>query len=85
MFIVSMCGYDSVPSELGTQQTVEAIREKFDEPTRRVDNFVVMKGELSGGTLESGIQMEKDPKLFQMLKVFSSGEGGIVPLRRLSC
>ena len=63
------CRYDSVPSELGTQQTVEAIREKFGEPTRRVDNFVVMKGELSGGTLESGIQMEKNPELFQMLKV----------------
>ena len=35
-FIVPMSGYDSIPSDLGALFAVNAVREHFDQPTKRV-------------------------------------------------
>lgn len=56
--IVSFCGFDSVPSDLGARFMVEAVRERFDQPTRRVQAaFAMHRGGLNGGTLASGIEL----------------------------
>lgn len=56
-FIVPMSGYDSIPSDLGAFFAVEAIREKFGQPTRLVKTIADFNGQLSGGTLATGIEM----------------------------
>mmetsp|Transcript_44467 Transcript_44467/g.100514 ORF Transcript_44467/g.100514 Transcript_44467/m.100514 type:complete len:470 (+) Transcript_44467:37-1446(+) len=67
-FVVSMCGFDSIPSDLGTLRTVQRIRRELGEATRRVSCFVTMRGQLSGGTLESGLEMERDPATWRQVK-----------------
>jgi short subunit dehydrogenase-like uncharacterized protein len=67
-FIVSMCGFDSIPSDLGVWQLVQRIKREFNEDTRRISTFVAMRGNLSGGTMESFMNMEKDPEIFAQLR-----------------
>ena len=67
-YIVNMAGFDSCPSDLGTYRTVARVRELFGQPTRRVECFVTMRGQLSGGTLASGLGMERDPTLFAQMQ-----------------
>ena len=82
-FIINMCGFDSVPSDLGTYRTVQRISQAFKQPTRRVQTFVTMRGELSGGTLESSMVMERNPHFrAQMNDPFLLGgiiHGGVRP------
>lgn len=59
VYIVNCCGFDSVPSDLGTLFTTRAIRRRFHQPTRRVRNFADMAGQLSGGTASTGIVLEQ--------------------------
>jgi len=81
--LVPMCGFDSIPSDLGTLRAVRRIKELFGEETVRVSCFATMRGSLSGGTLASGIEMEKQPDVFaRMLDPFLLGgrpEGGARP------
>lgn len=58
--IVPMSGYDSVPSDLGVLFAVRAVRKEFGQPTRRCQSVVEMAGQLSGGTLATGIEMGRD-------------------------
>ena len=66
--VVNMCGFDSIPSDLGCWRTVRAVRERFGEGTSSVECFASMRGSLSGGTLESGMEMERRPELKAMLR-----------------
>ena len=75
-YIVNMAGFDSVPSDLGTLRMVRRMRELFLQPTRSVRCFATMRGQLSGGTLASGMAMERDPELLaQMQDPFLLGGG----------
>ena len=47
--IVSACGYDSVPSDLGVFFAVKS----FGEPVKSVFSYHTWKGEASGGTIET--------------------------------
>lgn len=52
--IVHCCGYDSIPSDLGTFMMQEAAIERFGRPCRVVKNYIGRtKGGLSGGTAAS--------------------------------
>lgn len=66
--LVSFAGFDSVPSDLGTLYGVCKLREKYGPNTQvgAVINWVQMRGGLSGGTLASGINLEKDPALARL-------------------
>lgn len=56
--IVPCCGFDSVPSDLGTWMVVDWIRRTWDQPTRRVlAAFSMGGGGLNGGTLASALAM----------------------------
>ena len=61
VFIVPNCGFDSVPSDLGTLFAVNTLKKASPDASvsvRRVRGYADMKGKLSGGTLETGLLME---------------------------
>jgi len=51
--IVPFCGFDSVPSDLGTLLVVRKIEETFDVPCVEVKGYFRMMGGFNGGTLAS--------------------------------
>jgi short subunit dehydrogenase-like uncharacterized protein len=66
--IVHACGFDSIPSDLGTWFTQQRAIEQFGEPCVEVRMAVKgAKGGVSGGTAASGMQMfeemAQDPEL----------------------
>jgi short subunit dehydrogenase-like uncharacterized protein len=66
--IVHACGFDSIPSDLGTWFTQQRAIEEFGEPCVEVRMSVKgAKGGVSGGTAASGMQMfeelAEDPEL----------------------
>jgi short subunit dehydrogenase-like uncharacterized protein len=66
--IVHACGFDSIPSDLGTWFVQQRALEQFGEPCVEVRMSVRgMKGGVSGGTAASGMQMFEelaaDPEL----------------------
>ena len=66
--IVHTCGFDSIPSDLGTWFTQQRAIERFGEPCVEVRMSVKgAKGGVSGGTAASGMQMfeemAEDPEL----------------------
>ncbi len=56
--VVHACGFDSIPSDLGTWYTQQRSIERFGEPCREVAMSVASaKGGVSGGTAASGMQL----------------------------
>jgi len=54
--IVHTCGFDSIPSDLGTWATQQAFLQQFGHPARKVTAvYGEQSGGFSGGTLASGI------------------------------
>jgi short subunit dehydrogenase-like uncharacterized protein len=49
--IVPFCGFDSVPSDLGTLLLVRHIEERFDAPCVEVHAYFQLRGGFNGGTL----------------------------------
>ena len=47
--IIPSCGYDSIPSDLGSLHCIQSM----NKPIKRIEAFHTMKGEASGGTLET--------------------------------
>lgn len=69
--IVPMCGFDSVPSDLGAWFVARQIQERFDQPTRRVmAAFAVRGGGLNGGTLASALELPQRYPLRQLADPF---------------
>eukprot|EP00298_Acanthocystis_sp_HF-20_P015816 c21277_g5_i1.p1 GENE.c21277_g5_i1~~c21277_g5_i1.p1 ORF type:complete len:437 (-),score=197.06 c21277_g5_i1:73-1323(-) len=58
--IVPMCGFDSFPSDVGTLWTAYRMKKEQNKPLRKVRNYVQLKGMSSGGTISSGIVMERE-------------------------
>ncbi|HVK88225.1 MAG TPA: saccharopine dehydrogenase NADP-binding domain-containing protein [Kofleriaceae bacterium] len=54
--IVHTCGFDSIPSDLGTWALQQEMRAAFGVPARAVTALFAMKGWPSGGTIASGAQ-----------------------------
>lgn len=55
--IVHTCGFDSIPSDLGTWALQQEFRARFGRPAQRVTAlFGETSGGLSGGTVASGMQ-----------------------------
>lgn len=55
--IVPFCGFDSVPSDLGTLFVVDHLRRELGEETRRVSGSFRLRGGINGGTLDSAATM----------------------------
>lgn len=70
--IVHSCGFDSIPSDLGTWMLQQAAQEKFGRPAQEITNLVTsMKGGFSGGTVASLIgileRTQAHPKILKIL------------------
>ena len=78
--IVPMSGYDSIPSDLGVLFAVNQVRDRWDQPTRSCKSVCNMAGQLSGGTLATGIEMGRDfPEAAALAKEPFAMGGGTVP------
>lgn len=65
--IVPCCGFDSVPSDLGTWLVADWIRRTWDQPTRLVRGaFAAGGGGLNGGTLASALAMGEAGRLEEL-------------------
>ena len=53
--VVPSCGYDSIPSDIGSLYTVS----QFNKPVKRIDLYQEMQGGASGGTIETAFTMGK--------------------------
>lgn len=53
--IIPFCGFDSVPSDLGTWLITQAMQEKYGEPCERVKACFSLRGGVNGGTLASAL------------------------------
>ncbi|KAG0042781.1 hypothetical protein BGZ83_012194 [Gryganskiella cystojenkinii] len=68
--LVPQCGFDSVPSELGTRMVVEHLRKEHNVATKSVKLSVVkLRGSASGGTLASACE------------IIETREGGLSAMR----
>ncbi len=70
--IVPACGFDSIPSDLGTWATQQAFIAKFGRPAARVTAlFGPLSGSMSGGTAASAFGLAeamKDPAVRRVLR-----------------
>ncbi|MCO5171600.1 MAG: saccharopine dehydrogenase NADP-binding domain-containing protein [Planctomycetes bacterium] len=56
--IVPLCGFDSIPADIGTWMLVDAVREAWDQPVRRVAGaFRLRGGGVNGGTVASALTL----------------------------
>ncbi len=55
--IVPMCGFDSVPSDLGAFMVARFIRDTWDQPTKEIRAAFSLKGGVNGGTMASALAM----------------------------
>ena len=55
--ILPLCGFDSVPSDLGVWNCVREIRRRYGSGTAGVTSSFRMKGGLNGGTVASALAM----------------------------
>ena len=61
--IVPMCGFDSVPSDLGALWVARHLRREHGEGTRRVSASYRLRGGLNGGTLATMLSMAENAEL----------------------
>jgi len=58
VLIVTCCGFDSIPSDLGTFLVVDYMKKKYNKNAAEVKNVLLkMKGGVSGGTIASMMDM----------------------------
>lgn len=65
--IIPFCGFDSVPSDLGTLAVVEHLRTAHDAPTLSVSATFTAGGGVNGGTAATLLAMAEDKVLDQAL------------------
>lgn len=77
--IVPFCGYDSVPSDLGTRFAVEQLRERTGEAGREVHAFHRGRGGLNGGTVASLLNLQREGKTRELEDPFLLNPPGSRP------
>jgi short subunit dehydrogenase-like uncharacterized protein len=56
--IIPFCGFDSVPSDLGTYLVIRHIQKELGMPCRSVKAYFQLSGGFNGGTLASGFNLQ---------------------------
>jgi short subunit dehydrogenase-like uncharacterized protein len=94
--LVSMCGFDSIPADIGVFFMASEARRRYASGINHVQAFVVAKGSVSGGTIASGLTIARAPgsssmsdPLFLVPKDAASSVVALsdfsLPTRRLGC
>lgn len=55
--MIPLCGFDSVPSDLGSLFTITHLKEQYGENCASLKLFFTLKGGLNGGTMASALDM----------------------------
>ncbi|KAJ1800634.1 hypothetical protein LPJ59_000942 [Coemansia sp. RSA 2399] len=75
--IASLCGFDSIPADLGCMMLAEYAKDKYEKPLLHVKGSLVeFRGGASGGTLKTvalGINEEVKSKIRNLFKKSSTG------------
>jgi short subunit dehydrogenase-like uncharacterized protein len=79
--IVPGCGFDSVPSDIGTWLLAQEALQRFGEPLVSVKAAFSMKGGLNGGTLASALNMYERGEDATFMQPFLLNPKGTVPAR----
>jgi short subunit dehydrogenase-like uncharacterized protein len=80
--IIPCCGFDSVPSDLGTLLVVEAMLAQHGEPCASVKACHSIRGGLNGGTLASAMNMLETGQDKLLADPFLLNPAGTAPARR---
>jgi len=64
--IIPCCGFDSVPSDLGTYLVVHYLQQLFGVPCKSVNAYFQAHGGLNGGTLASGFNLYDSDRAAQV-------------------
>ncbi len=64
--IIPCCGFDSIPSDLGTYLIVRHLQQAFGMPCKRVDAYFQAFGGFNGGTLASAFNLYDSKGASQM-------------------
>ncbi|HYN34661.1 MAG TPA: saccharopine dehydrogenase NADP-binding domain-containing protein [Ilumatobacteraceae bacterium] len=79
--VVHACGFDSIPSDLGTWFTQQRAIEQFGEPCTEVRMSVAgAKGGVSGGTLASGMNMFEEMAAAPELRAITADPYVLAPV-----
>ncbi len=79
--IVPFCGYDSVPSDLGTLWAVQQLREKTGEACVSVRAYHRGRGGINGGTVASLLHLQREGQTRQLADPFLLNPEGSRPAR----
>jgi short subunit dehydrogenase-like uncharacterized protein len=80
--IVPCCGFDSVPSDIGTLVVASALRRTSGEPCVSVRALHSMRGGLNGGTLASILNIAASGRFRQLADPFLLNPEGTAPADR---
>ena len=73
--IVPLCGFDSVPADLGAWALVQHVREVLGQPTRRIKGWYRIRGGLNGGTLASALNLNASGEVRRLARPFLLSPG----------
>ncbi len=68
--IIPCCGFDSVPSDLGTYLVVRHLQREWDLPCKQVNAYFQADGGFNGGTLASAFNLYDSAKTGQLANPF---------------
>ncbi|MBD2059466.1 saccharopine dehydrogenase NADP-binding domain-containing protein [Oculatella sp. FACHB-28] len=68
--IIPCCGFDSVPSDLGTYLVVRHLQRELGVPCKQVNAYFQAVGSFNGGTLASALNLFDSPGAAQMSDPF---------------
>ena len=78
--IVHTCGFDSIPSDIGTWATQQAFIEQFGYPARKVTAlYGEQSGGLSGGTVASGLETAREAGADRQVRALLGNPYGLDP------
>ncbi|MBM0744260.1 saccharopine dehydrogenase NADP-binding domain-containing protein [Phormidium sp. CLA17] len=68
--IIPCCGFDSVPSDLGTYLVIRHLQREWGMPCQQVNAYFQMSGGFNGGTLASALNLYNSAGVAQMNEPF---------------
>ncbi len=78
--IVHTCGFDSIPSDLGTWATQREFRSTFGKPAQKVTAlFGESSGAVSGGTVASGLETAREGETSREVRKVLANPYGLDP------
>lgn len=73
--IVPLCGFDSIPADIGTWALVQHVREALGSAPRRVKGWYRLRGGLNGGTLASALNLNASGEVRRLARPFLLSPG----------